>query len=362
MDYSPIGLTRGLTGVAKTAAKQRNAKGAEELAKAALDPKTQRLYSQLIGRGLIGSAIQLLGFAAGAKGLMTGLRDEKDNAGRAADEAAGRPEGAFRLPGSNYWHQVGRISPFGNLLLTGATLAQNMSTPAELPGKALGVGAKTMLDAPMMMGYEMIHDALSNPEAGVPTYLKRQASTLIPASAGMSRLSATVDPLQRDLKDAGWYGDALRHIPGASRSLPARTDVLGRELRQPGYPPLFDPFRTQQERSDPVSQAIASTGMKLGRLPQDKDSDEERDTYRRRSELAGHLYHTGMLEALQSPEYQDAATDKERIAILRKGRDAGGRALSDLTTRDDAYAEATEAEKRVMLDQYLDDVRQAAAR
>ena len=351
LEYSPVGLTRGIAKVAMHA---------KQIKDKSLSDKDQRLYSQLVGRGLVGSALMLLGYRAAEKGLMSGIRDQDDQEGKLADEAAGRPPGAIKV--GNEWVQVGRVSPGGNLLISGATMFQEghkRKDPAGMLGAGAGVLGKTVLDMPFMMGVDMIKDALESPGDKGAAYVKRQIGSVVPA--GIARLAATVDPIQRDLRDEGWYSDLLSRTPGASKSLPARQDVLGRELKQPGYGPLgplLDPFRSRTGYDDPVSQAIVNDKLRLSRLK--KGETESKDVYNRRAQLAGEMTYRALQDALQSPEYQMAQTAEERMEVLKDARDAANRTLGSMTTRDPIYKESKEEEQRRMIDQYLEEVRSVA--
>lgn len=342
LEFSPLGLGRGAAGAI-----------ASRYSKQALDPKAQRLYAQLIGRGSVGSALMLLGYGLAKAGLMSGTRDADDWAGRAADEAAGRPPGAIKLPGGR-WAQIGRISPGGNILVAGASLYEQDGELPDLAPRMGGALVKTVKEMPFMQGYETLSNAIESPGTMGQKYVQSQIGSFVPA--GVARLAATVDPLQRDTKDQGFWAGALQRLPGGSYALPERRDVLGRAMEQPGLTalgPIFDPFRTQQERSDPVSQAIIRDQPQIAKPQRDKKGGEDIETFRKRAELAGRLYYQGILEALASPEYAEAKTQAERAEILKEGRDAGGRELSNLTTRDDIYKESAPAEKRRMLDDYL---------
>lgn len=349
-EYSPVGLARGASGIAAARFSQK-----------VMDPKTRRLYAQLIGRGSVGSGLMLLGFAAAKAGLMNGIRDDDDVEGKLADEAANRPPGSFRIPGSDRWHQIGRISPGGNLMVAGATTFQKMKDEGNIGSLAAAAGgtmAKSILDMPFMMGFQMLSDALESPGKKMETYAKRQLGSVVPA--GLARIAATVDPVLRDTRDEGFASDLLSRLPGISYALPERKDFLGRSMPQPGLTPLgplLDPFRTRTEYTDPVSQAIGRDTPEIGKLR--KGADEEQSTYRKRAELAGELYYRGILEALQSSDYTEATTVQERRDVLEAGKRSGSQALRDLM--DDTYKEAPEPEKRKLLDEYLADLKSYAA-
>lgn len=359
-DYSPVGLGRGAYRAL-----------ANRFAKQALSPEQQREYARLIGRGMVGSALMMLGYGAASKGLMTGTRDYNDTNGRMADEAAGRPPGSFRIPGTDRWVQIGRMAPFGNLLAAGASLwqmTQEGRHPMDMLTAGGGVLTKSVLEMPLMMGYDMFSDALKNPQSKMQTWAKRQIGSIVPS--GIAQLAAATDPLARDLKDDNYFSDLLNRVH--PQSLPARTDVLGRPVRRPGaimpltegsnytfdVGTLLDPFRGQHGYDDDVTRAILRDRPTLGKARKEKDEDNR--VYLKRAELAGELSHRGILEAIQSGAYGTAESADERRKTLEQGRRNGLAEMKGLL--DDTYKESTPTEKLRMLDEYLSNLRAYSAR
>jgi hypothetical protein len=349
IEYSPAGVALGSARIA-----------ADAIFKKSMDAKAQRMYSQLIGRGLVGSALMYLGYKAAEAGLMTGFRDEQDTAGRTADAAAGHPQGALYI-GNNKWAQVGRISPGGNLLVIGASLYREGNRPLKDVSKRLGnlgaAAAQSVMEMPFMMGAENLLDAVKNPGEG--RYLQRQLGTVVPSI--VRRGAAALDPYQREIKGQGVLAGVKAGLPFIRETLPIRHEVLGRPLPEAGIGWLgrfADPFRTVEERQDPVSQEILRTQFELG-VPQVKKG-EERPTYLLRSRLAGELYRQKLADVIQSSEYREATDDVKR-EMLKDAKEAGGRDLSKLTTYNPEYKEAaTEGERRLQLERYLAETRAQA--
>ncbi|MET1083303.1 MAG: hypothetical protein ABWY12_09695 [Burkholderiales bacterium] len=350
IEYSPAGVAIGSARLA-----------ADAIVKKSLDARSQRLYSQLIGRGLIGSALMFLGYKAAEAGLMTGFRDDQDTGGRTADAAAGHPQGALYV-GNGKWAQVGRISPGGNLLVIGASLYREGNRPlrdiSKQTGNLYAAATQSVMEMPFMMGAENLIEAVKNPGTQGAQYLTRQAGTVVPAA--VARLAAATDPLQRETKGQGPLAGVKARLPGLRQTLPARHDVLARPLLEAGIGPVgrfADPFRTTEERQDPVSQEILRTQFSIG-VPQVK-KDEERPTYLLRSQLAGELYRQKLAAIIQTPEYQEGSDEVKR-ELLKDAKEEGGRNLSKLTVYNPEYKEATEADRRMQLERYLRDARSAA--
>ena len=186
---------------------------ADAIFKKSMDAKSQRMYSQLIGRGLVGSALMYLGYKAAEAGLMTGFRDEQDTGGRTADAAAGHPQGALYI-GNNKWAQVGRISPGGNLLVIGASLYREGNRPLKDVSKRVGnlgaAAAQSVMEMPFMVGAENLLDAVKNPGEG--RYLQRQLGTIVPSI--VARGAAALDPIQRETKGQGALAGLQARVPG----------------------------------------------------------------------------------------------------------------------------------------------------
>jgi len=220
---------------------------------------------------------------------------------------------------------------------------------------------RTVLDMPFLMGAETLLDALENPAQKGGAYLSRQIGSVVPA--GVRRIAATVDPVQRDIKDEGLFSDLLVGLPGVSRQFEPRRDPLGRQVPQQGLGPLgplFDPLRTVTGYDDPASRAVGEYQVKMAKLK--KLDGESKATYGLRSELAGILYQQGIMEALRSPEFESADTKEEKAEVVQDGRSAGGKMLSEMTTRNEDWKQSTDAQRGMMLDTYLEQVRAAAGR
>ena len=349
IEYSPAGVAIGSARIA-----------ADAIFKKSMDAKAQRMYSQLIGRGLVGSGLMYLGYKAAEAGLMTGFRDEQDTGGRTADAAAGHPQGALYI-GNNKWAQVGRISPGGNLLVIGASLYREGNRPlkdiSKQTGNLYAAATQSVMEMPFMMGAENLLAAVKNPSQA-EQHLKRQLGTVVPAI--VARGAAAMDPYQRETKGQGPLAGVKARFPGWRQTLPPRADVLGRPLPEAGIGPLgrfADPFRTVEERQDPVSREIVRTQFSIG-VPQIK-TGEERPTYLLRSQLAGELYRQKLADVIATPDYQEA-TDEVKREMLKDAKEAGGAISRAYYVQPRVQGSGDGADRRMQLERYLQDARAQA--
>jgi hypothetical protein len=353
LEYSPLGLAAG-TG--------RLALAAKKIANGTLDAKSQRIYSELIGRGLIGSGMMFLGYKAAQAGLMTGFRDKTDTAGRAADEAVGRPQMAMKV--GNNWVQFNRISPMGNLLAVGAALYRENERPlsvvANRPGNIAAAVTHSVMDMPMLSGMSNLIDAIQSPDRFLSGYAQRQLGSIVPTA--VANVATVLDPTMRDMKDQSLAAGLQKRIPFWRSGLPPLQDQRGHIVPEPGATPLgpmFDVFRTTTERQDPVSQEMIRNDFTFGDLKQNTKEGESRDLYRLRAGLAGALNEQYLSKMIGTAKYQRADIGEARRDLLKDAREDAGRRLSELTTRNRRYSstKTEEPEKMQILERYLQSLR-----
>lgn len=363
LQYSPVGLGYATGKGVKQAGQAAWAKARGKEMAAKLTPDDQRMYATLLSRGAVGSAIMALGYMAAKAGIAAGFRDDQDTAGRAADEAVGRPQGSLKV--GNRWLQMNRISPVGNLMAIGASLYREgerpLSNPAQRAGNLLGAAAKSMNEMPFMQGMEGLVDAVQNPGKQGGAYLQRQAGSVVPTL--LANVAQTIDPVQRELKDQG-MGAALQSrvplarqygIPGLVNPLPVHKDILGRDVTAPGIPyagSLVDIFRSRAEREDPLSQAMIES--QFGFIRPDKRPGEDQSITLLRQELAGDLARKYLEKAVRSSAYRRAKDDEEQREVLQDALSDSRHDLSRYTGKSNRrYSKATPEQQGAMLNQWL---------
>lgn len=212
----------------------------------ALTREEQKTIAMALGRGLTGSALMALGamlyskqsplvnrlFAAAGIDGITGTQDQKT---RRLDAATGHQADALRVNG--HYVKTDALSPVGNLLVMGATLARDGFNPVAL----LTVGIKTILEQPMTAGLEILDQVKEDPVKGLGAFAGSVAGSYVPAA--LADVAAAGDTVQRQLShelpgslaDLAHTGNAItdavaNRVPGLREHLMPKLDVYGKEV------------------------------------------------------------------------------------------------------------------------------------
>lgn len=323
LDYTPIGA------IGRTVSAAMKAEG--------LTPEFQRAISLAFGRGLVGSALLLAGYAMAKNRRATGNRPQNPSEAR-ADEVARRPWGAVKVGGT--WLGLSAISPIGALITTGAALYEaehdrETGDADQQAGKrmaaAAGAVAKVIADMPMLQGVGMTKDLIDKPFSA-SRIAGRMVGSFVPTA--VADLSAMADPARREAKG---FTDSIMQRTPARMLLPEKIDALGRVVPQDRLA-LVDPFLAQksEEDSDPLLQAIVDEQMTFGQPPRrDGESDE---AYRWRLKVLGAARDWSLRQAMKSDEYQQSRSwrqgSDERHDLLKKWGDKAADALTRSLGRD----------------------------
>jgi hypothetical protein len=222
--------------------------------------------------------------------------------------------------------------------------------PPSLPERAADGAAfvgKTLTEASYLQSVRTLIDALG----GSHHPGRELLSAVTPTPALLGQLRTAADPLKRDVST---QGDAIANaLPLASRTLPIKTDVIGRPVprREPGMrgvlETLLDPSNPTTLRSSPALEELSRLGLTIGKAPTEQhvNGSKIQRTAAERSDLQAQ-YGPSLLNelelAIRSPEYQHA-TDEERGYVLRAVmRGVKGEALA----RDRDRASGTDPRQR----------------
>lgn len=210
----------------------------------------QRLFSEAVGRGMVGTAVLALGYKMAEKGLIaldrpTNEREQK------LWELEGRKPNSVKV--GNKWRSPIVLGPAGNLLLIGGHFQKAFKengSPTGAISQALAGSAKSFTEQTFLTGVNQAVSALTDPGRSAKGYFESLVSSVIPTLA--SDIARATDPLERRPENALERTQAK--IPGLRNQLEPRVDVLGREINRIGNPleVLIDPTRPQKETTTPV--------------------------------------------------------------------------------------------------------------
>ena len=127
---------------------------------------------------------------------------------------------------------------------------------------------RAMVDNSYTAGLSDLFDAVEDPGRYGTKFLQRIAQMAVPLSGVMRVAAQSTDPTVRDVRTIRESVQSI--IPGASKSLPAKKDLLGREIVREGG--IVQPYRYAGLEQDRYDKLINNLGIKIS-APQSKLGD-----------------------------------------------------------------------------------------
>ncbi len=280
----------------------------------------QKTIAGAIGRGLVGQALIYTGYKLAEKGLATGVRSSNSGQ-RATEEAAGRLPGAILVDGR--WRQIAPFSPAGNLLTIGATIQRESTQPlrdeASRVGKVAAIAGRTVLEQPLATGARDVFQALENPVSSGERAVTSIAGSFVPTmAADIGRLT---DDVRRSTFQQGSTASIRERLPGLRKTLPVRTDVLGRPQRQEARS-FADPTiaTLAQEKSNPAIRELIANRVGVGRTR--RRLGETVEEHQARGNLLGRAIERSIRQEISQQDYQDLESEDKRFLLERAVRRA----------------------------------------
>jgi uncharacterized protein (DUF2384 family) len=380
LEYSPAGLVMGFMNLRKAFRLATNG----DVSEAA---KFQQFAVDQLGRSSTGLAAIMAGWWLAERNLLSLKYPEKEGE-RGRWEATGQQEYAVRI--GNRWLSIKKLAPWGPLMMLGgfaqrsdkigddaywrayedaraqgldAVAAREAALEAQAAARAEDSGGmasglltgllNTTMDQPALTGMQQFQEMEKEGSGGFARWTERMAASLIPPL--ISRWATVVDPVVRETRGgdglssilAGRMPDALQaKIPFASRSLPARHDVLGDAVPKEGsfFLNFLDPFNSRLDRStqEDVRRELDRLQVSTSRITRGSD---DRETFYRRREAYGIMLYGVLADVIASDEYQGIAEARRWAA-----RNIPGIRQSGVEAR-------IQAEQRAFLQAAIRDVR-----
>lgn len=185
--------------------------------------RTNAISRLMIGYGFTGAAFALVN-----TGVVTGPYPENPKE-RALWTLEKRKPWSIKV--GNYWVNYNALQPVGAYLATAAAINQaykdNQFQKAENKlGKLLNNFLKGPLDLPFLQGVSSAFELLNDAESNTEKFIELVAQGLIPNIVRDVRNQ--IDPVQR--KPENLLQAIENVIPGLSKNVPARIDVLGNKV------------------------------------------------------------------------------------------------------------------------------------
>lgn len=342
VEYSPLGFL-GTPGDVLRLYKAAMGDAVDDAAVAAL----QKRMSERVGRATVGFTLAILvGYNLAANGKMTPptptSKSERDT-----DALQGLQSDAVLIGDRSY--KVTGVSPFGNLLAFGAHLYHNAHDPEQTRGEALastaaGVG-KTLTEQSFLSGTKDVITGLTD-QRSASRVVRNIAGSFVPSLAGA--VARASDPVVREPQTVS---DAVAaRIPLASKTVPARIDQLGKEVRRDEDIPtrvltsLADPFSSRGRTNDPVVKEIGRVKANVSRLT--KKASETPQQFEQRQREVGRLTRAALAEMMTpgNVEYWRADIgDEGRRDLIEK---TVARVRSNYTKMTKAMSTATDKRRQ----------------
>jgi len=227
IDYSPIGTIKGIT---------------QLMSKKTFD---QKLFVDRIGRSITGSATIALGYELAKKGLVTG-QSNKDLDMAALDRQAGKQP--YAIKSGDTYHTIDWMQPSSIPLMIGADMfygGKDKKAATNVIVDAVKSGGTTLFKQSLLQGVQKLFGGY-DPISGVSSVVSGIPTQFLPGSLP-KQIAQLTDSTVRDTYDPSKLktikNQIVSKIPGLSKTLPAKIDTMGREVKQfNGKNNLFNTF------------------------------------------------------------------------------------------------------------------------
>jgi hypothetical protein len=285
----------------------------------------QRLMSQAISEGVTGTGLVAIGMTLAHNGQLSG-----DYPKDAKEQARWKAEGitANSIKVGDKWISLNYMGPVGLLFGMGKRMVDaskgGSSAVGEVGSAIAGLGSG-LLGQSFLQGFSGFADAIKDPTQNLATYLKSEASSVVPNI--VNDAANVTDSMQRQTNSAF---DAIKSkIPFLRETLNPKIDAFGNDLDQPDGPAnaAFNPLKPSKDRSTDLTMEIdrlKETSKENFVIPSTektidvgsdtiKLSGDEQYTY---NKVRGQEIEKVWNQLIKSPEYQ-ALDDTDKANALR---------------------------------------------
>lgn len=278
--------------------------------------------SEAAARIMVGSMISAAVALRAAEGLITagGPEDRKQ---RELLQAQGWQPYSVKV--GDRWVSYRGFDPIASFLSNVVSYLEVRSEPEQLVAAvklAKQVG-RNISNATWLTGMRTVLDALDDPERYGENLISSTIGGFVPRM--LDPITKALDPMLREAKGA--VQQVQRQLPRLSRRLPARRDVLGREIRPEGGPlrGLFPSVST--EREEPALRELSRLGLGIPEpartIRRHGETRVVPQALRRRLQVErGIQIKQRIDELLKDSEYQTLRDDEKRIVVQRAIMDA----------------------------------------
>ena len=310
INYTPVGAVKTII---------------ENIGKGRFD---QRLFTQGLGRSIVGTAPLVIGAEMYKNGLISLDFPKGDERQQELDKQSGKTYNAFKLSKDGDWQQTNALGPAGNLALLGAYFQKafdESGSPSEAMVNA-GFGAlSSFTDQTFLTGFNKFTEAVQDPKKYASNYLANYAASAVPTI--VSDVAKATDGYDRNSKGEGFVDNfktrTQARIPGARESLPKSVNAYGTEMPRKTGPieSMINPMRPSPDTSNELTneltrltkagQKVAPTKIGDAGGYKSLNPNEEEHLYN----IVGDLVNTKLTSLVGKPEYQKLDDEKKAKTI-----------------------------------------------
>ncbi len=299
----------------------------------------QRMLSEAIGRGTVGTGVFALGSYLAYQGLITAKAPDSETE-RKQWELEGKQANSISFDGGKTWKSLSALGPIGTVMIIGAyyqnALKETGSRTEAMKAAIAGAGRATV-DQTFLKGVSGALNALNDPTRGLSMFVENTVGSTIPTL--IADIARAKDTTKREVNGAA--ESIINRIPGWRETLPEKLDVFGRPLAEAnGLAVMIDIFRTsKRELSSPEKETVSE----LSRLAK-----------------AGYTATPANIKKNQTINGVETIIDQKQINDFKKqfGEDSLDKLKTLIESRD--YKNSSDEDKANMIDSVVSEAKRIA--
>lgn len=310
INYSPVGIVKTII---------------ENIGKGRFD---QRLFSQGIGRGIVGTAPLAIGAELYKNGLVALDYPAGDERQIELDKERGVNYNSIKM--GDDWRSVITLGPVGNLVLMGAYFQKALEesgSPSEAMAQAGAGAVNSFTEQTFVTGARDFINVVTDPERYAGSYLPNLTASFIPTI--VSDVARAGDPQERVTTGEDFWETfqtkAQARTPGLRNELEPVITAFGTQDPRAAGPitSMIDPTRPSESRETALTaelQRLQDAGYKasptkLGNKKGYESLSQEQNT--QLWEIVGTLVNDKLSNLVEHPKYQAMDDDKKAENIKK---------------------------------------------
>lgn len=266
-----------------------------------------------LARAAVGSVIGSLFVWWAMEGNITGAGPENPALRRTLMASGWQP---YSVRIGDKWVSYRGLEPLATFLAQAANIVETVKSAEDASDAAAKLArniGRSVTDATFVNALSDLSNALENPEYYGTRYITDTVSSAI-VPAIVSGIARTIDPTVRDPQNA--VERMMTRIPGLREKVPAKIDVLGREVRTGGIA-LITPTITDAT-VNPVAAEAARLGIALPQPSKKKKKEEvPRGVWEARAKKRGELYRQLLSRLITTDAYKNLDDEAKRRVMER---------------------------------------------